>query len=269
MKRAFWIALAAVLLFSLSGNAQTVEEIITKNAQARGGLEKLHAIQTLRTTARISDDDFRATFVQEIKRNDKVRQETQFQGMAEVRAYDGHTAWQINPFGGRRDPELISADESKTLVDSADVEGPLVDYKLKGHTAELIGHDPVEGTDCYKIKLTLKNGDVRYYYLDADSFLEIKYESQVKVRGAIRYTETMLGDYQQVDGVFFPFAIQRGETGSDDRTTFTVDKIEINVPLDDSLFSLPSAKAPPKAAASIGGAPRVSELCANSSGLSQ
>jgi len=251
MKRALWIALSAVLFFPPSGKTQTVDEIIAKNALARGGLDKLHAIKTLRTTARISEDDFRATFVQENKRDDKVRQETLFQGMAQIKAYDGHTAWQINPFGGRRDPELISADESKTLIDNADVEGPLVDYRQKGNTAELIGHDPVEGTDCYKIKLTLKDGDVRYYYLDADSFLEIKYESQVRVRGAIRYTETMLGDYEQVEGVYFPFAIQRGETGSEERTTFTVDKIEVNVPLDDSQFSFPASKAEAKPSAAF------------------
>src|SRR6516164_699263 len=249
MKPAVWFAIAAVLSFPLTSKSQTLDDIIAKNAQARGGLEKLHAIKALRITARVSEDDFRATYIQENKREDKVREETRFQGMARVRAYDGHTAWQINPFGGRRDPELISVDESKTLIDSADVEGPLVDYKQKGHTAELIGHDPVEGTDCYKIKLTLKDGDVRYYYLDSDSFLEIKYESQVRIRGAIRYTETLLGDYEQVEGVYFPFAIQRGETGSEERTTYTVEKIEVNVALDDSQFSLPGTKNEAKPAA--------------------
>jgi hypothetical protein len=249
MKSAVWFAIAAVLSFPLASKSQTVDDIIAKNAQARGGLEKLHAIKALRITARVSEDDFRATYIQENKREDKVREETRFQGMARVRAYDGHTAWQINPFGGRRDPELISVDESKTLIDSADVEGPLVDYAQKGHTAELIGRDPVEGTDCYKIKLTLKDGDVRYYYLDVDSFLEIKYESQVRIRGAIRYTETLLGDYEQVEGVYFPFAIQRGETGSEERTTYTVEKIEVNVALDDSLFSLPGKKNEAKPAA--------------------
>jgi hypothetical protein len=246
MKRALWIALAAALLLPVGGTAQTVDEIIAKNVQARGGLDKLHAVKALRITARISDGDFRAAYRQENKRDDKIREEIVFQGMAQVRAYNGQTAWQINPFGGRRDPELISADESKDLVDNANVEGPLVDYKQKGHTAELIGHDLVEGTDCYKIRLTLKDGDVRYYYLDADSFLEIKYESQIRVRGAIRYTETMLGDYDQVDGVYFPFAIQRGETGSNDRVTYAVDKIELNVALDDSQFSLPASKTETK-----------------------
>jgi outer membrane lipoprotein-sorting protein len=248
MKRACWIALVAVFFWSPVAQTQTVDDIIAKNAQARGGLDKLHGINTLRVTARISEDDFRATYIQVNKREDKVREETEFQGMARVRAYDGQTAWQINPFGGRRDPELMSQDDSKPLVVDSDVEGLLIDYKPKGYHAELVGHDSVEGTDCYKIKLTLKDGDVRYYYLDTDSFLEIKIESQTKIRGAVRYRDTMLGDYEQVDGIYFPFAIQKGEAGSEERTTYTVEKIQVNVPLEDSLFSMPATKAAAKPA---------------------
>lgn len=249
MKRTVWISLSAVLLLALGASAQTVDEIIAKNIQARGGIEKLHAIKSLRTSAKLSEGSFRASFVQENKRDDKVRQEVIIQGMAHVEAYDGHAAWQINPFGGRKDPELMSQDDSKPLVRAADLEGLLVDYKQKGYKAELVGHDSVEGTDCYKIKLTLKDGDIRYYFLDADSFLEIKIESQSSVRGALRYTDTLLGDYEQVDGVYFPFAIETGETGSDHRMRLSIEKIEFNVPLDDARFSLPVAKPEPKAAA--------------------
>lgn len=247
MKRLLYLVFTAALFVPIAAQSQTVDEIIAKNAQARGGIEKLHAIKTLRMTARLSEGSFRATFVQENKRSDKVREETLIQGMAQIQAYDGKTAWQINPFGGRRDPELLSADDAKPLILDSDLEGLLIDYKEKGHKAELIGHDSVEGTDCFKIKLTLKNGDVRYYYLDADSYLEIKIETQTTVRGAVQFSDTWLGDYEQVDGIYFPFSIEVGETGSDDRLRLTVEKIEVNAPLDDSLFSLPATK--PAAAA--------------------
>lgn len=250
MKRVFWVALAAVFLSPGLAVGQTVDEIIAKNAQARGGLEKLRAIKTLRMTARFSEGNFRATYVQENKRDEKIREELILQGMAQIQAYDGGgtTAWQINPFGGRKDPELMSQDDTKALLLDAEPEGLLVDYKQKGHQAELVGHDSVEGTDCYKLKLTLKDGDIRYYYLDADSFLEIKIETQMKVRGAVRYSETMLGDYEQVDGIYFPFSIQTAETGTDDWQRLAVEKIEVNVSLDDSLFSLPKTPVKPVAA---------------------
>jgi Outer membrane lipoprotein-sorting protein len=248
MRRFLWTALVAFVLLPLPLPAQTVEEIIAKNVQARGGLEKLRAIKTLRVTSKFSQGGFRAEFIQENKRNDKVREDFIIQGMAQIQAYDGHTAWQINPFGGRKDPELMSQDDTKSLIIDADLEGPLVDYKQKGHTAELMGHDSVEGTDCYRIKLTLKNGDIRYYYLDADSFLEIKFENQSNVRGAFQYTDTLLGDYEKVDGVYFPFSIETAETGTENWQRFTVEKIEPNVPLDDSRFSLPATKAEAKPA---------------------
>lgn len=248
MKRFIWISLVSVLLLPFALPGQTVDDIIAKNVQARGGLEKLRAIKTLRITARLSQGSFRASYVQLNKRDNKVREETIIQGMAQVQAYDGHTAWQVNPFGGRKDPELMSQDDARPLLLDADLEGLLVDYKQKGSTAELMGHDSVEGTDCYKIKLTLKNGDIRYYYLDADSYLEIKFETQTHVRGAVQYNDTLLGDYEQVDGIYFPFSFETAETGTDDWTRFTVEKIELNAPLDDTQFSLPAPKVEAKAA---------------------
>jgi outer membrane lipoprotein-sorting protein len=249
MKRFVWFAVTMIALLPVCVQAQTVDEIIAKNVQARGGLEKIRAIKTVRMTAKFSQDSFRAKFVQENKRDDKVREEVIIQGMAQVQAYDGHAAWQINPFGGRKDPELMSQDDSKSLILDADLEGPLVDYKQKGHRAELVGHDAVEGTDCYKIKLNLNNGDVRYYYLDADSYLEIKFETQTNVRGSVQYNDTLLGDYEQVDGVYFPFSIESAETGTENWARFTVEKMELNVPLEDSLFSVPAGKTEVKSAA--------------------
>jgi Outer membrane lipoprotein-sorting protein len=246
MKRLLWIAITIIALLPAGLQAQTVDEIIAKNIEARGGRERLLAIKSLRVTFKYSQGSFRAKYVQENKRNEKVREEFIVQGMAQIQAYDGHSAWQINPFGGRKDPELMSQDDIRSLLLDADLEGPLVDYKQKGHTAELMGHDSVEGTDCYKIKLTLKDGDVRIYYLDADSYLEIKFETQSKVRGAVQYNDTMLGDYEQVEGVYFPFSIESAETGSEDWQRFTVEKIELNVSLEDSLFSLPATKAEAK-----------------------
>ena len=236
-----------LLLSPLSMVAQTVDEIIAKNIQAHGGMEKLKAVQSIRTTGKFNQGSFRAGFLQENKRPDKVREEFVIQGLVQIQAYDGKTGWQISPFGGRKDPELMSQDDVKSLQIDADIDGPMVNYKEKGHKAELLGHDAVEGTDCYKVKLTLKNGDVRYYFLDVDSFLEIKMENQSNIRGAVVFTENFYGDYEQVNGLYFPFAFESARKGSPERAKFTVEKVELNVPLDDSLFSMPVSKAQAKA----------------------
>src|SRR5271154_3106045 len=199
MIRTFLIVASAVFFLPIAANAQTVDEIIAKNIQAHGGMEKMKSVQTVRVTGKFSEGSFRAGFMQENKRPDKVREEQIIQGLAGIQAYDGKVGWQVNPFGGRRDAELLSQDDLKGLIVDADIDGPLVDYKEKGHKAELVGHDSVEGTDCYKIKLSLKNGDVRYYYLDTDSFLELKLEVQTTVRGTLQENEIYYGDYEQVD----------------------------------------------------------------------
>jgi hypothetical protein len=236
-----------ITLCSCPARAQTADEIIAKNIQAHGGLDKLKSINTLRITAKFSQGSFRADSRQENKRPDKVREEFIIQGLAGIQAYDGKAGWQISPFGGRKDPELMSQDDLKTLIVDSDLDGPLVDYKSKGHHAELVGHDSVEGTDCFKIKLTLKNGDARYYYLDADSFLELKVENQTSVRGTLRETETYYGDYEQVNGIYYAFALEQAEKGSSSRSQVSVQKVEQNVPLDDARFTMPVVKpaAPP------------------------
>jgi hypothetical protein len=160
--------------------------------------------------------------------------------MAEVEAYDGKAAWRVSPFEGRKDPDLLSADDTKHLLEDADIDGQLVDYRNKDHRAELIGHDSVEGTDCYKIKLTLSNSDVRYYYIDTDSFLELKIETERTIRGTVQYNETLLGDYEEVNGVYYPFAYDSGQKGSPFHMRLTVEKVEMNVPLDDARFSMPT-----------------------------
>ncbi len=234
---------------SLSASAQTVDEVIAKNIQAKGGIDKLKSVRSLRASAKFSQGSFRADFRQENKRADKVREEFIIQGLAQVQAYDGKTGWQISPFGGRKDPELLSQDDLKSLVVDADIDGPLVDYKEKGHKAEIVGHDSMEGTDCFKIKLSMKNGDVRYYYLDADSFLELKVEIQTTIRGALQESELYYGDYEQVNGIFYPFTVEQAQKGSASRAQISVQKIEQNVPLEDAHFSMPvsppGTKAPP------------------------
>ena len=243
MIRTFFLLLCPALTWPIVTCAQTVDDIIARNLQARGGVEKIKAVKTMRTSGTLRQGGFRAAFIQENQRPNKVREETIIQGMAETEAFDGKAGWRVSPFGGRKDPDLLSADDMKGLVEDADLDGHLVDYRNKDHRAELIGHESVEGTDCYKIKLTLNSSDVRYYYIDADSYLELKVETERKIRGTVQYNETLYGDYEKVNGIYFPFAFESGQKGNPDRVKFTVDKVELNVPLSESRFSMPKGAA--------------------------
>ncbi|PYX46006.1 MAG: hypothetical protein DMG79_17790 [Acidobacteria bacterium] len=164
--------------------------------------------------------------------------------MTSVSAYDGTTGWQIQPFGGHKDPELMGEDDLKDLLLDADFDGPLVDYKEKGSTVEFLGHDVVDGDDALRLKVTLKDGDIIYYYLDPDTYLEIRKDVQEFIRGSVRESVTELGSYKPVSGVMYPFSISQGNKANPAQQTTTIEKIEVNVPIDPRDFNVPASLKP-------------------------
>ena len=245
------IVLLAVSSLSIAARTQTADELIAKNIQAKGGMEKIKAIKSVRQIGKFDlGGGFRAAAVQENERPNLLRQTFSIQGMTAVQAYDGSTGWQIQPFQGHKDPELMGEDDLRDMQLEADFDNPLVDYKEKGNTVEFLGHDMVDGDDALRLKVTLKNGDIVYYYLDPDTFLEIRKEIQQFIRGSVRERIVDFGSYKPVNGVMYPFSSATGTKSNPGAQTFTAEKIEVNVPIPDSDFALPaSLKQAPKPAA--------------------
>src|SRR3984957_3339736 len=108
--------------------AQTAEELVAKNLKARGGIEKIKAIKTLRMTGKLQQGSFTAQFSSNAIAPNLLRNVVTVQGMSMIQAYDGSTGWQINPFEGRKDAELIGEDDLRELTEEADFYGPLADY---------------------------------------------------------------------------------------------------------------------------------------------
>lgn len=241
--RRLLLAVVALALFALPASAQTADEIIAKYLKTIGGAAKLEALKTLRRTGKFTGGGgFEAVVVQENKRGEMTRQEFTFQGMTGVSAYDGKVGWKIEPWGGKKDVESLSEEELKSIIEEADFDGPLINYRQKGHKVEFTGTEPVEGTDTYKLKVTLKNGDVSYYFMDTDYYVPIKIETKRVVRGAEQESETVLGDYKEVAGVYLPHSYESGQKGSPNKSQITYEKIEANMPLEDSRFKQPATK---------------------------
>ncbi len=241
--RHYAAVLFAVLSLGLFALSQTADELVQKNIEAKGGLEKIKAIKTLRATGKlVAGGGFTGATGQENMRPNLVRETFSLQGMTQVQAYDGTTGWQIQPFGGRKDPQLMGDDDMRDLLIDADFDGPLVDYQAKGNKVEYLGHDTVDGDDALRLKVTLKNGDIIYYYLDPDTYLEIRKETQEFIRGSVRENTIDLGSYKQVAGVYFPFSIASGpKTDPTQWQTVTIEKMEANVPLENSDFAVPAS----------------------------
>jgi outer membrane lipoprotein-sorting protein len=243
MFRRFFLSLTCLTILALPVTAQTVDEIVNKHIQARGGLEKLKAVKTIRYSGKMQlGQGLEAPAVLEQKRPHNLRMEFTVQGLTAVQAYDGKTGWSLMPFGGKKDPELMGEDELKAFTEEADFDGPLVDFKEKGNKVELVGKEPVEGTDAYKLKVTLKNGDVDFFYLDSDSYLQLKQESKRTVRGTERESEVNLGGYKEVEGLMLPFSYEMGLKGVPQKQKIVIDKVELNPAVEDTRFKMPEVK---------------------------
>src|SRR5205823_2912737 len=179
-------ALSALATFAQNDKAPTVDELVAKNIEAKGGPEALRALQTLRLTGKllVQQGQIELRYVEIRKRPDKVRTDASLQSMTAVQAYDGNEGWRVSPFFGRKDPEKMSADDVKPLVEDSEMDGPLVDWQTKGSTVEYLGTEDVEGTAAHKLKVVRKNGDVSFVYLDPDHFLEIRIVTQRMQHGA-------------------------------------------------------------------------------------
>jgi photosystem II stability/assembly factor-like uncharacterized protein len=224
-----------------------VDDLLARHVAARGGIDKLRALQSVRLTgtARFNEQDLEieASYGLAQKRPGSIRVEISFQGLTGVDASDGKEVWSTEPWNGRRDAFRQSADESKELKHAGDLDGPLVDWKSKGHQVDYLGLEEIDGAPAHKLRVTLKDGDVEYHYLDRDSLLAIRIVYESRVRGVERIFESDLGDYELVAGVWTPFSIDSGRKGAPRTFHLTIERAEANVDLPDSAFAFPAAGA--------------------------
>jgi hypothetical protein len=217
-------------------------EVITKNVAARGGLQAWRAVQTMslsgktgaggnqRPTLRAPTqgqatvvaqkadqpalpsrrvEEVYLPFLMELARPRKMRFELQFAGQTALQVYDGVNGWKLRPYLNRLDVEPYTADEMKAASMQSELDGPLVDYAAKGTRIESDGIEKVEGHDTYKLKLTLKSGDVIHVWVDAQTFLETKIQGQPRrLDGTYHPVELYYRDYRNVNGLKVPFVLE-------------------------------------------------------------
>ena len=238
-------------LLAASASAQTADEIIAKNLEARGGKDKIMAAEAVRITGKMTmGPGMEAPFTMEWKNPNRVRLEFTVGGQTGVQAYDGSTAWMHMPFMGKAEPEAMPAEQTADMEQQADFVGPLVDYQAKGHQVALVGKRDVEGTEVYDLQITLKNGDVVHELIDAETFLTIKQESRRKQGDQEMDFETSIGNYKEVGGLVLPHSIETRMKGAPAGTpgqAITIDTYDFAAQIDDARFAFPKPAAPPPA----------------------
>jgi hypothetical protein len=235
------LVLAAVALaVPPAVRAQTLDEIVARHVAARGGREALAAVHTLRMTGRATAGPGRQAIVRrEIARPGRIRTEFVFQGTTGVYAWDGAAGWRVSPLDGRLAPEPLPAEDAAVAAEQADIDGPLVDWKAKGHSVELVGSGALPGGPAHRLKVTLKSGAVRTIWIDAGTALVVRTESTRTLRGREVALETTFGDYRETGGVTFARLIETGVRGRSRRLHIVVENVEVNPALDDARFRMP------------------------------
>ena len=279
---AFAFSLATAADNPASRASLSAEQIVDKNVAARGGLQAWRAVQTMSLAGKLgAGGNQRATlpvpmsnqksagpivprrpveevqlpFVMELKRPHKMRFELQFNGKTAIQVYDGTNGWKLRPFLNRLEVEPYTADEVKISSMQSDLDGYLVDYAAKGTRVELVGNERVEDRNTYKIKMTMKSGEVLHVWIDAETFLEAKIEGQPKrLDGTDHPVEVYFRDFRNVDGLQVPFTmetrvlpVQKTATGLRDVPVpperIIIDKVVLNPKFDDALFRKPEPGA--------------------------
>lgn len=238
-----WRVIAPLLLLlPLAAAAGPAEDLVAKNRAARGG-DALAAVQTLRMTGRMTfPGGFELAFREVKSRKGGVRIDYTIQGLTIVQAFDGAEAWQIQPFEGRKDAARMSADEARAIADEGLLDGYLLaSVGRDGTTLADLGSEDVDGTLARKLRVVQADGDEFTYFIDPDTWLEIKIVEKRRLRDAEYVVEYELGDYEQVAGAWFPMSIDSGPPGTTQRQKLNLDLVEANVELDAGLFRMPAA----------------------------
>jgi outer membrane lipoprotein-sorting protein len=238
VKRRAILALIAVLT-AAAARAETVDEIVARHLAARGGQQALAAVRTLRMTGHAFAGPGREAIVRrEIARPGRIRTEFVFQGTTGVYIWDGSTGSRVSPLDGGFEPEPLSEDAAALSAEQADLEGPLVNWREKGHRVELVGNASLPSGAAHELRVTLRSGAVRRVWVDAQTGHIVKSSSMRKARGHELEFETVYGDYRETAGVRFARSIEIGVRGRPQRMRIEVESVEVNPTLDDSRFRI-------------------------------
>jgi hypothetical protein len=232
--------ICALLFFVSTAGAQTVDEVIAKHIEAMGGNAKLAALKTMKITSSIDMMGMKMPVVSTIVDGKASRTEVTFQGMTEIMVSEGESGWYISPFQGKKEPEKANEEMIKEAKEERDLSGALYNYKGKGNKVELTGKEELEGTDVYKLKITRPTGDVSYQFIDASNYLLLKETSKQKFQDKEVESERLLSNYKMIDGINFPFTVEVRKVGESTGQIMTVDNVEMNPNVDDSIFKMPA-----------------------------
>lgn len=231
-EKLFFIALLCSL-FAIAAPAQTLDEIVAKHIEAIGGLENWKKIKSMRSefVMKFQGAEIKISTVRVDKK--ASRQDISVMGMTGYKIVKNTEGWNFMPWMGHTKPEALTTDDIKNSQEDLQILDEFITYKELGKQLDFYGTDDVDGTDCFKLKMTDKNGKETTFYIDPSNYFVIKTTRKSVANGQENETSTFYSDYKKLDaGIFYPMTTS-GEQGE-----LEITKIDINPPVDESIFNI-------------------------------
>lgn len=234
------LSAVAVALVVAPATAQTAEEVVGKYQEAIGGADAWKSLTSMRASGTLDVMGMvTGPFTITQKRPAMARIEITVQGMDIIQAFDGENAWQVMPMMGITEPTPADPETAQQIIEQADLDGPLIGWQEDGYRVELLGSEMLNGEETTKLEVTDRDGFVTYFYLNGQ-YLPVKLVAVRSMQGVDTELTTTLGDYQEVDGLLFPFFIEIDTPMG--AQTLMFESIEVNVPVDESIFSMSAGR---------------------------
>lgn len=236
MKKTLIAVIAIIFAMANVSQAQTINDVLDKHFKAVGQ-EKLLAIQSFYIKAKVSQMGMEMPMEMKIKKPDMFIVSIEMQGQKMVQAFDGQKGWMIAPWVST-DPQELSGDQLAQAKGQADMEGELYNYEKKGSTAELMGKVNVDGKEMFRIKLTDKNGNLKDYFIDANTYLVSKVKSKVSAQGQTVEVEQIMSENKTIDGITMAMKIEsKSPMGT---ALILMEEVKFNEKFDDAIFKQPA-----------------------------
>lgn len=238
------ILVSGMTVQAQDAEAPSVDDILAAYFENTGGVEQWKNLSTMKMEGKMSMQGMEFPGTIYMKRPNLQRVEVNIQGKDLIQAYDGETAWWINPFMGSEDPQPMPAEMAQEMTKD-EFEDDFIDYAEKGHTVEYVGTEEVEGAQCYVLKLTKANGDVESHYFDTEYMVPIMQRTTIS-EGPMKgqASDTFLSDYQEVDGFMIPFFLET-KVGGQSFQKITLTSIELDTEMEATMFAMPAKETAP------------------------
>jgi outer membrane lipoprotein-sorting protein len=235
MKKHVLVAFVMAVFAIATSIAQDVQELLDNYFETIGQ-ENLLKVKSIHAKGKALQMGMELPFELLNKRPDKLKTIVEVQGAQIVQVCDGQSVWMINPMSGSSEPVDLSGPQADALMESADMDGQLWNWKEKGHQLELEGTEEIDDVEMFVLKLTKKNGNIDYYYLDPDSYLIPRTISKIIVEGSEMEVEILMSNFQDVNGYIMPYTMEQSLNGQP-MVTIMFDEVKLDVEIDDSVFA--------------------------------